>query len=175
MRRYETVFILRPNLGEKQIKDAIRRFEGIIASGGGELIETDEWGSRELAYNIAGERRGYYVRLDYGAAAAVTNEVERNLKLADSVLRYLSVMVEPEADALALRKEVEARRRRLAEARTPLPAPAESGAAEQAAPAPEQASTPGAVPAPASEPAQAPAPEAKEPSSTETEGGAEQD
>ena len=41
----------------------------------GEMIETDEWGFRELAYRIKGERRGFYVRLDYAAGAAVMNEV----------------------------------------------------------------------------------------------------
>ena len=62
MRRYETIFILRPDSGDPQIKEAIKRYEGIIAAGAGEMIETEEWGSRELAYKIKGERRGFYVR-----------------------------------------------------------------------------------------------------------------
>ena len=69
MRRYETIFIIRPDLGEPQIKDIIKRFEGLASSGGGEIIETEEWGFRELAYHIKGERRGYYVRLDYASDA----------------------------------------------------------------------------------------------------------
>ena len=117
MRRYETIFILRPNLGENQLKQSLKRVEDIVASGGGDLIETDEWGMRELAYRIKRERRGYYVRLDYVATGAVMNEVERNLKLMDESLRHLSVMVEEDADAAHLRGEVEARQRRLAEAR----------------------------------------------------------
>ena len=117
MRRYETIFILRPNLGEIQLKQSLKRVEDIVANGGGDLIETDEWGMRELAYRIKRERRGYYVRLDYVATGAVMNEVERNLKLMDESLRHLSVMVEEEADAAHLRSEVEARQRRLAEAR----------------------------------------------------------
>jgi len=129
VRRYETVFILRPDLGEAQTKDTVKRFEGIIASGGGELVETDEWGVRELAYRIKGERRGYYVRLDYVSPGAVTNEVERNLKLADSVVRYLSVMVDDDADVAAAHAEVEAHRQRRAAAmlaRTTPEAPAET-------------------------------------------------
>ncbi len=117
MRRYETLFILRPDLGENQIKDAIKRFEGIVTTGGGEVIEADEWGFRELAYRIKGARRGYYVRLDYAAATAVMNEVERNLKLQDTVLRYLSVLVDADADVAKAREDVEARRRRMAEAK----------------------------------------------------------
>jgi len=123
VRRYETIFILRPDLGENQTKQSLKRVEDIVANGGGELIETDEWGIRELAYRIKRERRGYYIRLDYVAPGPVMNEVERNLKLMDESLRHLSVMVEEDADAAKLRGEVEARRRRLAEARVAASAP----------------------------------------------------
>ncbi len=136
MRRYETIFILRPDLGEAQIQEAIKRFEGIVANGG-ELIETDEWGFRDLAYNIKGERRGYYVRLDYAAQTEVMNEVERNLKLHDAALRYLSVLVEQEADIAKAREEVEARKRRVAEARAAAEARAQQRA-EAAAEAEKQ-------------------------------------
>jgi small subunit ribosomal protein S6 len=117
LRRYETIFILRSDLGESAQKESIRRFENIVRSSGGEIIETDEWGSRELAYHIKGERRGYYVRLDYGGNGSTMNEIERNLKLSDSILRYLSVLVDREVDPATVRGELEAHRRRSAEAR----------------------------------------------------------
>ncbi len=139
MRRYETIFILRPDLGEIAHKDAIQRFAGIVANTGGDLVETDEWGSRELAYYIKGERRGYYVRFDYGGAGATMNELERNLKLSDGVLRYLSVLVDDSADMAAVRAEVEARHRRAAEARAAAEARTAALAAERAAAAEAQA------------------------------------
>jgi small subunit ribosomal protein S6 len=117
VRRYETIFILRSDLGETQVKDSIKRFEGLVATGGGEMLETDEWGFRELAYRIHNERRGYYVRLDYAATGLVMNEVERNLKLSDSVLRYLAVLLDPEVDTAKVRAEIEARLHRAAEAK----------------------------------------------------------
>jgi small subunit ribosomal protein S6 len=117
LRRYETIFILRPDLGESVQKEAIRRFEGIVRASAGEMIETDEWGFRELAYHIKGERRGFYVRLDYGGSGATMNEIERNLKLSDSVLRYLSVLVDSDIEPATVRAELEAHRRRSAEAR----------------------------------------------------------
>ena len=117
MRRYETIFILRSDLGETEVKDSIRRFESLVAAGGGEMLETDEWGFRELAYRIHNERRGYYVRLDYAATGLVMNEVERNLKLSDRVLRYLSVLLDPEVDTARVRAEIEARLHRVAEAK----------------------------------------------------------
>jgi small subunit ribosomal protein S6 len=117
LRRYETIFILRPDLGESVQKEAIRRFENIVRASAGEIIETDEWGFRELAYHIKGERRGFYVRLDYGGNGATMNEIERNLKLSDSILRYLSVLVDRDIEPATVRAELEAHRRRSAEAR----------------------------------------------------------
>ena len=133
MRRYETIFILRPDLGESIQKDAIRRFEGIVRSSAGEMIETDEWGFRELAYHIKGERRGFYVRLDYGGNGATMNEVERNLKLSDSVLRYLSVLVDSDTEPATVRAELEAHRRRSAEARAAAEAARAAAEAARAA------------------------------------------
>ena len=137
MRRYETIFILRSDLGETQVKDSIRRFEGLVATGGGEMLETDEWGFRELAYRIHNERRGYYVRLDYAATGSVMNEVERNLKLSDSVLRYLSVLLDPEVDIAKVRAEIEARLHRAAEAKAAAEARMAAAAAAAEHPAGE--------------------------------------
>lgn len=131
MRRYETIFILRPDSGDPQIKEIIKRFEGIIVAGAGEMIETEEWGSRELAYKIKAERRGYYVRLDYVSPGPVMNEVERNLKISDSVLRYLSVLVDDDADVAKAREELEARNRRIAEAKAAQEARAQALMASQ--------------------------------------------
>ncbi len=132
MRRYETLFIIRPDLGEAQIKELIKRFEAIVTSGGGETIESEEWGFRELAYQIKRERRGYYVRLDYASDPAVMNEIERNLRLQDSVLRYLSVLVDLEADVAKAREEIATRARRIAEARAAAEARMAAAAAQRA-------------------------------------------
>jgi small subunit ribosomal protein S6 len=133
VRRYETIFILRPDLGESAQKDAIKRFEGLVATTGGDLVETEEWGFRELAYRIKGERRGFYVRLDYGGSGATMNEVERNLKLSDGVLRYLSVLVDESADMATVRSDIEARQKRAAEAKAATEARMAAFAADRAA------------------------------------------
>jgi small subunit ribosomal protein S6 len=175
LRRYETIFILRPDLGENQIQETIKRFEGVVGAGGGETIETEEWGSRELAFQIRGERRGYYVRLDYAAGAAVVNEIERNLKLQDTVLRYLSVMTDPEPDVAKARDDLEARKRRIAEAKAAAEARATALAAEHEHAA-AQAATGGESEAPAQQapPAEQAAPaEPEEP--REPEGGGKPD
>jgi small subunit ribosomal protein S6 len=133
VRRYETIFILRPDLGDSAQKDAIKRFEGIVGTTGGDLVETEEWGFRELAYRIKGERRGFYVRLDYGGSGATMNEVERNLKLSDGVLRYLSVLVDESADMATVRSDIEARQKRAAEAKAATEARMAAFAADRAA------------------------------------------
>ena len=140
MRRYETIFILRPDLGEAVQKDSIKRFENIVRSSGGEIIETDEWGFRELAYTVKGERRGFYVRLDYGGNGATMNEVERNLKLSDSILRYLSVLIDRDMEPSEVRAELEAHRRRSAEARAAAEAARAAAEAARAAAAASQES-----------------------------------
>jgi small subunit ribosomal protein S6 len=144
VRRYETIFILRSDLGETQVKDSIKRFEGLVATGGGEMLETDEWGFRELAYRIHNERRGYYVRLDYAATGPVMNEVERNLKLSDSVLRYLSVLLDPEVDTAKVRAEIEARLHRAAEAKAAAEARIAAAAAAAERPGEAHAAAPAA-------------------------------
>lgn len=117
MRRYETVFVLSPDLGEAQTKETIKRVEDVITASGGDVIERDEWGLRDLAYRIRKERRGYYTRIDYVAAGTTVAEVEHNLKLNDRILRYLSVMVEEEGDAAKARAEIDEHRRKLEEAK----------------------------------------------------------
>ena len=138
MRRYETIFIIRPDQGESQIKDTIKRFEGIVTQGGGEIAEIEEWGSRELAYRISGEHRGYYVRFDYVSEGAVMNEVERNLKLSDAVLRYLSVLLDSDANPATVRDEIEGRKRKIAEAKAAAEARAAALAAQREAPPTEE-------------------------------------
>jgi small subunit ribosomal protein S6 len=133
VRRYETIFILRPDMGDSTQKDAIKRFEGIVGTNGGDLVETEEWGFRELAYRIKGERRGFYVRLDYGGSGTTMNEVERNLKLSDGVLRYLSVLVDEAADMATVRSDIEARQKRAAEAKAATEARMAAFAADRAA------------------------------------------
>lgn len=139
MRRYETVFIMRPDLGDAIQKEVIRRFEGLIESNGGALIDTEEWGFRELAYRIKGEQRGFYIRLDYGGSGATLNEIERNLKLSDNVLRHLSILTGDDVDPAQARVELETNRRRAAEARAAAEAARAAAEAARAAAAAERA------------------------------------
>lgn len=90
MRRYETIFVLRPNLEEEKRNALIEKFTSII-NNDGELTKIDEWGNRRLAYEIEKLREGYYVFAEFKANTNLPAELERNFKIADEVIRYITV------------------------------------------------------------------------------------
>lgn len=91
VRRYETLMVLHPEMPEAQIRETIDRARRLIEESGGAVHEMQEWGIRELAYPIRKLHRGYYVLAEYQAGADVVREFERTLKIADEVLRFVSV------------------------------------------------------------------------------------
>ena len=90
MRKYETIFVLKPNLEEEKRNALIEKFTGIINSDG-EVVKVNEWGNRRLAYEIQKLREGYYVLVDFKANTTLPAELERNYKIADDVIRYIVV------------------------------------------------------------------------------------
>lgn len=91
MREYESVVVIHPDLGEAGAKELIEKTRAVLESGGAQITKVEEWGLRELAYRIEKEWRGFYVLFEYQAEHAAVTEVERQLKLNDRVLRFLSV------------------------------------------------------------------------------------
>ncbi len=91
MRRYETLMVLHPELPEAQTRETIDRAKRLIEEMGGQVQQMQEWGMRELAYPIRKLSRGYYVLAEYTASADVVKELERTLKIADEILRFISV------------------------------------------------------------------------------------
>ncbi len=98
MRRYETIYILRPNLGENEITKVIESTNQIITDVDGSIITLDRWGIRKLAYLIKKEAQGYYVFCDYAATPEAVSEIERKFRIDDSVLKYMTVKL---ADAIS--------------------------------------------------------------------------
>jgi small subunit ribosomal protein S6 len=91
IRRYETLFVLHPELPEAQNRETIERAKRLIEDGGAQLHGVQEWGMRDLAYPIRKLHRGYYVLVEYSSTAEVVRELERTLRIADEVLRFVSV------------------------------------------------------------------------------------
>ncbi len=91
MKRYETLLVLNPELPEAQTRETIDRARRVLTEAGAEDFQVQEWGMRDLAYEIRKHKRGYYVLLEYRATPELVTELERNLKIADEVLRFISV------------------------------------------------------------------------------------
>ncbi len=93
MRKYETLFILRPELEEEKRNGLIEKFKSIIESDG-EIQEVNEWGNKKLAYEIDDLKEGYYVLVNFTAGTELPKELERNFKISDDVIRYIVINLE---------------------------------------------------------------------------------
>ena len=91
MRMYETIFIVKPDLGEEETKGLTAKVQEIIASMKGDFKRLEDWGARKLAYPIEKFARGRYYYLRFDGDAPLIAELERRLRLDDKVLRYQSV------------------------------------------------------------------------------------
>ncbi|MDQ3364411.1 MAG: 30S ribosomal protein S6 [Myxococcota bacterium] len=106
-REYETTFILRPNTPNEGVAEVNTRIRGIIEGMGGKVLKVDNWGKRRLAYEVAKERKGIYLYWQYLATPGVVEETERNLRMLDSVIRFLSVKVDENIDVGARPTEID--------------------------------------------------------------------
>ena len=106
-REYETIYVLRPNTTNEQVAEVNTRVKGIIEQMGGKIVKVDNWGKRRLAYEVAKERKGIYLYWLYLAQPGVVEECERNLRMLDNVIRYLSVKVDENVDVGARPTEID--------------------------------------------------------------------
>ena len=108
MRKYETIIILQPELGEDDINIVTGKVRDVIASFKGELHRMDDWGVRKLAYSIRKCARGRYYYVRYDGDAALIAELERRLRLDEKVLRYQSVNITDEPEKVVPEKKAPA-------------------------------------------------------------------
>ena len=101
---YETTFITRAELSDDALKALNERLVNVVGAYKGTLVITEDWGKRKLAYPIEKEVRGHYTYLVYTGTGDVVHEVERNLRMHDHVLRFLTVNLDKEFDAESFRK-----------------------------------------------------------------------
>lgn len=108
MRRYETISIIRPSVGDEEIEAINQRSISIIEGDGGSIVKVDKWGLKTLAYLIKKEPQGYYVYMDYGATPAAVTEMERQFKIDDRLLKFMTVKLDNVFDPEAIQAEAEA-------------------------------------------------------------------
>ena len=98
MRQYETLFIVNPDSSEEDLKAVATKIKGVVAGMNGIVTSYDEQGRKKLAYSVKKQNKGYYVLMDYVGSADIVSEIERNMRLDDRVLKYLTVKLAEQVD-----------------------------------------------------------------------------
>ena len=93
MREYEVVYIIKPNFEDEKYNQIIEKYNALIQNNGGEILKVEPWGKRRLAYEIEKLNEGYYVLLRINGSPELPQELERNFKISDEIMRYLVVRV----------------------------------------------------------------------------------
>ena len=161
---YETIFIVKTDLGDEALAERVAWVTDILTSNGAEVINIEQWGKKRLAYQVKKQKHGIYVLMHYEGDPKVVPELERNFKLSEDILKHLTVklegaQVEKARAAAVAAVEEEARRAEERSAREAAEAEAEPEAEpEQAQEAPPEAD----IEDPAEATEESPVPTAKE-------------
>lgn len=91
---YETMYILRPDIGEELLDQTIEKYQAILSEQGGEQIEIQHRGKRRLAYEMQKCREGIYIQMNYQAPGTCVAVLERAMRLSNEVIRYLTIKQE---------------------------------------------------------------------------------
>jgi small subunit ribosomal protein S6 len=157
MRIYEELFILRPDAVEEEIDAYIEQIKALITSSKGTVDKVEKWGVRKLAYRVEKRNEGFYILIQFSTESpALVKEVERRMRVTDSVMKWITVRTDEALKKLEKRKLQREKRAKRKPQITATPAPAVPMApalpAEPALAAPGQ---PGGTTAPAAHPAPA--------------------
>lgn len=132
MRKYEIIFVVKPDTNEEELEKLITQMQGVVTGSGGTIEKVEKMGRRRLAYHVARQREGLYILFVLEGNGDTVKEFERRLKVTDAVIKYLTVRVDEELKRAekfkALRAKQAARRPRS----KPAPAAAPPVAAEPA-------------------------------------------
>ena len=95
---YETMYILRPDLGDEAVDQVIGKYQTLLKEQGSEILETQHRGKRRLAYEIDRHREGIYIQMNYTAPGSAIAPMERAMRISEEVIRYLTVKQEIEGE-----------------------------------------------------------------------------
>ena len=101
-KEYETIYVLRPDVDADMADKVQNRVAEVIARDAGTLVKVEAWGRRKLAYPVKKHQKGVYVYVKYVGRGGLVQELERNLKLQDAVLKYQTVLTASDVDAGAI-------------------------------------------------------------------------
>ncbi len=103
MKGYEIICILHPDLTEEQVQGAIDQLTQVVAGNEGQLVKSENWGARKLAYKVAKQTRGIMLYLLFTGNRKTVDELERNIRNNESALRYMTVKVDSVEDAATVK------------------------------------------------------------------------
>src|SRR5438876_12085158 len=98
MRKYEVIFIVRPDTTEEDVGKLVAQMEGVVAGAGGKVEKVERMGRRRLAYRVARQREGFYVLFLIEGGGDTIKELERRLKVTDTVIKFLTVRIDEELE-----------------------------------------------------------------------------
>jgi small subunit ribosomal protein S6 len=98
MRKYETFFIIDPDLTEEALTLASEKIKGIVNANGGGVLTYVPWGKKKLAYPVKKRTQGLYILMEYGGGPELVAELERNMRLDERVLKFITVKLDDRFD-----------------------------------------------------------------------------
>ncbi|RXK13470.1 30S ribosomal protein S6 [Halarcobacter mediterraneus] len=104
LKHYETMFIVKPTLTEEETVAQIDALKAIIEKNGGEIVACDDMGSRQLAYEIEKNKRGYYYVVYFKIEPAAIKEIERNYRINENIIRFIFIKYENKKEITAWTK-----------------------------------------------------------------------
>ena len=106
-KHYETVFILTPVLSEDQVKEAVKKFHDFLTDRKAEIVDSDNWGLRKLAYPIQKKSTGFYHLIEFKAETTVIADLEIAYKRDERIMRFMSIALDKHAVVYRARKRGE--------------------------------------------------------------------
>jgi len=134
VQRYEVIAIISPDVPEVDITAIMDRSQKIITERNGVIAKIEKWGKRRLAYEIKKLKDGYYFLIDFAGNGSIVNEVERNYKIDDRVIKFMTVKKEGACTREDIEKEIaeaEAKRAQARAAAQEASADAQTGSSEK--------------------------------------------
>ncbi|MCV9965853.1 30S ribosomal protein S6 [Pararhizobium sp. BT-229] len=98
MALYEHVFLARQDISAQQVDALVEQYKGVLEANGGKVGRVENWGLKSLTYRINKNRKAHYVLMDIDAPAPAVHEIERQMRINEDVLRYMTIAVEKHED-----------------------------------------------------------------------------
>ena len=135
MRVYEELFILKPDTVEEEVDGFVEQIQHVITNGKGTVDKTDKWGVRKLAYRVQKYNEGLYVLIQFSSTPDLVKEVERRMRVADQVIKFITVRIDEKQKKIEKRKKAREKRAARRPAPPPMASPSIPAAAAPAMPA----------------------------------------